>query len=818
MMRDSVTPSARIRATVPTAIAWTLTLAVGAGAQGIGGPRAGGGPGRVAAPPSQARVGAPAPRTLPGVVGDKTVAEIRIVGNRIYPTDRILSKLSLAPGRPYTQSQLMDNVRTLYRTHWFYHVDPKEQDVQGGTVVTFEVLEQPIVQQVRFLGNTVYDEADLLEMTGLRPGKSMDPALNTMMARLVQDKYREGGYPFATVELAEGGKAGDLRVVMRIDEGPKTKVLGVAFEGNEFVGDRRLGTQIQTGAALLRTIGGAYDAETIDQDVAALTNYYRTYGFLDVRVEKSLDWKPDRSGVYVTFRIAEGQRFTVRSVRYEGSEAVARDRFESDLKLAQHEPFNQDDLKHDVQKIQDAYGGAGYIFTQVQPDVRYAEQPGVVDVVYQVGADTPRRVGDVRVVGNEITKGNVIREFLNREGVAPGEVADTTSIRRAQARLVESRLFNVDPSQGAFPTVRFDPNGDPNSEFQDVLVDVQEGQTGSLLLGLGVNSNSGLGGSLVLNERNFDLFRVPTSFEDLLSGRAFRGAGQELRLEAVPGTQVHRYSATLSDPTLLGTAYRGSANGYYFRRRYQPYDEERLGGRFTVGRRFTRTLSGAVTARVENIEISDIDPLAPPDLVDVLGDNFLTSLRVAAIYDARDSNLNPTEGHRVEAGYEQAFGDFDYPRFTVEGSKFWTVFQRNDGSGKHILRTRAEFGYSGSDTPIFERFYAGGFNSIRGFQFRGVGPVQNNIEVGGDFQLITSAEYYLPLDAQDNLGMVFFVDGGTVESDFEVNDYRVAAGFGFRVKVPQMGPVPLAFDFGFPVNDIDTDDRQVFGFYLGLFR
>src|SRR5207302_163577 len=97
--------------------------------------------------------------------------------------------------------------------------------------------------------------------------------------------------------------------------------------------------------------------------------------------------------------------------------------------------------------------------------------------------------------------------------------------------------------KGGRPTVQvLEPESD--SPFKDVLVNIQEMPTGSLIFGVGVNSDAGLTGTVALNERNFDITRFPTSFDDLLSGHAFRGAGQEFRIEAMPGTQVQRYTAT----------------------------------------------------------------------------------------------------------------------------------------------------------------------------------------------------------------------------------------------------------------------------------
>ena len=189
---------------------------------------------------------------------------------------------------------------------------------------------------------------------------------------------------------------------------------------------------------------------------------------------------------------------------------------------------------------------------------------------------------------------------------------------------------------------------------------------------------------------------------------------------------------------------------------------------------------------------------------------------VNVAFDTRNSFLRPTEGGLLSFSYEQVFGDYNFPIFHVEASRFFTTYQRPDGSGKHVLALRSEFNWEGSDAPVFERFFAGGFRSMRGFEFRGVGPFVNGFNVGGNFMFLNSLEYQIPIRANDNLYMVGFVDSGTVERDISLRDYRVTAGFGLRIIVPALGPVPIALDFGFPIVKAAGDRDQVFSFWLGF--
>ncbi len=147
-----------------------------------------------------------------------------------------------------------------------------------------------------------------------------------------------------------------------------------------------------------------------------------------------------------------------------------------------------------------------------------------------------------------------------------------------------------------------------------------------------------------------------------------------------------------------------------------------------------------------------------------------------------------------------------------------TVTQRTDGSGKQVLAAHTQAAWAGSNTPVFERFYAGGFQTIRGFEFRGVGPFVNGQAVGGDFMFLNSLEYSVPIRANDQLYAVAFVDSGTVESNVSIQNYRVSAGVGLRIVVPMLGPVPIALDFGVPIVRGPGDHTQIFSFWVGLFR
>jgi outer membrane protein insertion porin family len=359
--------------------------------------------------------------------------------------------------------------------------------------------------------------------------------------------------------------------------------------------------------------------------------------------------------------------------------------------------------------------------------------------------------------------------------------------------------------------------------YADMVAQVSETHTGQFMFGVGVNSDAGLTGQITIQERNFDVFRPPTSWQDFADGTAWRGGGQGFRAEALPGTQVQRYMVSLSEPYLFNTDISFNISGFFFDRLYFDWDEQRYGGRIGFGYRLSPDLSVSTSLRAESVDIRNPRVTGVvPELDDAVGKHDLFSAKFTISQDKRDRYFSPTQGHLIEMSFEQVFGDYDYSRAEIDLRKYFLVRERPDGSGRHTISLVARAGFSGADTPIFENFFAGGYSTIRGFNFRGASPkdVPTGVILGGRFRFLASAEYMFPITADDMLRMVGFCDFGTVEDEVVMRseNFRIAPGFGFRIFVPAMGPAPIALDFAFPVSKSPFDDTQVFSFFVGLGR
>jgi outer membrane protein insertion porin family len=750
------------------------------------------------------------------------VGDVLVQGNRLIPTQQIMAQIKTRPGLPYSPETVQEDVRTLVASRQFANVKADYRpEPDGKLTVIFTVQDQAnLVQHIvyngaKHLGRT---DEDINKITGLHLGMPLDPVTNKAACLAIIKKLNDDGRPFAACELVRGDQPSDVDVIFNIGEGPKVKINAIDFEGNTWESGAVLGSHINSSHAVLG-IGfflGSLNEAMIENDIAKLEEYYKQFGYLDVHVSRELHWNEDGQTATLVFHVQEGLRYQIKERPHvSGSTSVPVEQLEQDVHVKPNQFYNQNDIDKDLAHIKDYIGATGHeVRTQAVP-LFDKSTPGVCTVQYEVLERPPAKVGQVFVVGNVRTRQNVV---LRQVPFYPGQVISYPDLNVAKRDLERLGIFKP----GSVDVTAEDDPNNPDSEYKNIFVKVEEDNTGSLLFGVGVNSDAGLTGSIVLNERNFDITRLPTSIDDLLSGDAFRGAGQEFRLEAVPGTTVQRYTASWREPFLFDTQFSLGVSAYYYQRQNNEDTESRLGTRWTIGEKLNKYWTASVSTRIENIGISGLEEGDPLDYTSVQGNNFLFGVGGHLTYDDRDSVLRATEGSLLDLSAEECTGSFTFPLLNVDYNKYFTVWQRPDGTGRQVLALHSAVGWAGDDTPVYERFFGGGFRSMRGFEFRGVGPavVTNGVtyETGGDFMMLNSLEYQVPLVAKDAIYAVGFIDSGTVEQRVQITDYRVSAGFGLRIVVPMLGQVPIALDFGFPIVKAPQDQTQVFSFWLGFFR
>ena len=605
-------------------------------------------------------------------------------------------------------------------------------------------------------------------------------------------------------------------MVFNIVEGPHVRVRKIAVAGNKSFTEDKLVGQIKTGSWFLFINPGRFDPEVIEDDVAALRQYYTNKGYFDVRVDRKLTWLPDQTEVMITFVVDEGVRYVVDRVTFKNNHAVSEQKLREGLKLVEGRAYDGDLVKRDIRAMVKAYSPFGFIYLPQSQNADYLnietrtfvrEHPGKIEVVYEINEGRPFRVGRILIKGNQKVQQKV---FLREMRVVPGQLYNSAELQDAADRLRNTQLVSG---------VNITPIGDdPN--VRDVLVEVKEGQTAFFTIGAGITSNAGLLGNISYEQKNFDISNVPNSWGELFSTRAFTGAGQYFRIQLEPGTEQSRASVTFNEPYIFDQPYSLGTNLYYSTRTREHYDEVREGGRISLGHRFTNDLTGRVSFRGEIIEIGHIDnkPLRAPEILGNTGHHNLTSVGLDFRYDNVDNFLLPSRGTSLGLAWEHVGamgGDYNFDKFTVDAAYHQTIHE-DLLDRRTILTYRGSVGYITPAAPFFERLYGGGQGNVRGFRYRGISP-RGGLEqdpVGGNFSLAGTIELNFPV-AGEMLRGVVFADGGTVQSDVSIGTFRASVGAGVRVTLPFLGQVPIALDLAVPVIKNRTDNLQLISFSLG---
>jgi len=758
---------------------------------------------------------------------DRPISEVRIEGLRTVSLQLVQNNVRATVGDPYDPELVKADVAVLRRLGKFRVVTGEVELKQDGSVaVIYSVTEEAIIAEVQVVGNKSISDQELLGLLQIVRGVPRDDFLIQQAARSIENRYRERGNYLAAVSVDESELEENQILIFRIIEGPRVRIQEIRFAGNDAFNEEQLWGQIRTRTALLFFRRGALEPEILADDVAAISKFYRDRGYIDVRVDRQIDLSPDNTEAIVTFVIAEGPQYTlrrVRAVRADGSplQVFAPEQIGAMMEIRPGDVYSQDKLRKSIAVIEEAYGLMGYL---PPPDARSmidtfefrTANLAQVDLELEIHEGMLAKVGLVEIAGNSLTRDRIIRREIR---LSPGRPFDQTEIEKSAQRLRSTRLF----SDVRITVQEPDPD---EPDYRDVLVEVKERNTGSVNFGLAVGSDAGLFGEISLQQSNFDIFDYPESFEELVTGRAFRGAGQTFNMTFRPGTEIFQYVVGFAEPHLWDSPYSLRVSANLFRRVYSSHDEERASLGFGVGRQLGDIWRLSLNGRVEQVELTDIDPTAPTAIFADAGPNILTSVGVTLVRSTIGTIVRPGKGSRLELSVDQVGamgGDFTYTSLSGEYTVFLTVFEDFLGR-KSILKlnTRAQYIISGSNAPTYEQFYLGG-RTFRGFDFRTVSPkgiradngMPSNDPIGGEWLFFAGAQYEHPIFQESMTGVVF-IDSGTVSDDVGFSDYRVAVGMGVRLYIPQLSQAPLAFDFAFPLVKLDSDESRLFSFSIEL--
>lgn len=382
------------------------------------------------------------------------VVEVRIVGNQTVKMERILPHIRTRAGRDFVQELVEQDVRRLNQTGYFVDIRVAYQHLPAGRVVIFEVVERPMLHYVKYIGNRKIKRKLLEEETHIKEGDPLDPYRAEEARRALELFYQDHGFGIARVTIAEGNKPGDRGLVFVINEGPKQKILKTTFVGNTIASDARLETQLKAKHGFLWIFGGEYDRRLIEEDRNLLTAYYRGLGFFRATIgTPEITFGDSREWVSVNWVISEGPRYTIRSISINGNTKINTEKLAADLKLLTGKYFNQRELERDIASIEEEYGSIGYIFADIRAEPCFMEEPGQLDLVYEVTEGDQYRVGRITPQITGEYPHTKITTILNRISLQPGDIVDIRELRASKRRLKASGLFEVNPQQGTVPDI-----------------------------------------------------------------------------------------------------------------------------------------------------------------------------------------------------------------------------------------------------------------------------------------------------------------------------------------------------------------------------
>lgn len=812
----------------------------------------------------------------PGSAEQITKIQVQHVGPPAVSDEFVLSNIRTKVGDIYLPAAINDDVRSLYTTGFFYTVRVGSSNTPAGLVLTFTVQGNPRLKQIRFQGNSRFSDAKLRKRISSKEGEPLNERKIFTDSQEITKMYQKAGHPRTEVKPVESidENAGQGTVTFEITESPKVKIVDVVFVGAHAFSQGKLRRQIKTRRHWMfswLTGHGFLKDEDLEEDRQKLLEFYQDHGYIDFDLKDVKFDNPTPREMIIRFIVYEGTQYRVGSITFTGNKLFSTNDIAHGIehlkaaggytgKLGPHglamdvgDVFTPKGFNTNVDQIEDFYGSRGYVDVNrsthnlIVQHIPNTER-GTMDLDFQIDEGQKSYIEKIEIKGNTKTKDKVIRREL---AVSPGEIFDMYRVKVSKTRLEGLNYFDKVDAQPEPADIAYHKN---------LVVQVEEKNTGNLSLGAGFSSVESLVGFVEITQGNFDLFNPPT----------FTGAGQKFRIRAAIGLLQQDYMVSFIEPWFLGKRLQLGVDLYYRNLNFQSlnneYEEIRAGGKVSLTRTlWGESLIGGINYTLEDVGIllnpgfhaeevrprpdpggpfggstgpGGSQPGGPPRIIpqnvpnailDETGYHILSSVGGSLAYDTRGAGLLPHSGQRTTMAADfvggPLGGDKEYYKLDLTSDWFFPGLAKG-----HVLELIGSAGVAESldsgDVPFYDRFYLGGLYSLRGFNYRGVSPRQPGINpaepIGGDTSWSATAEYSIPIIEQPHgvgVRIAFFYDIGNVLSDpynFSIKNYDDDYGFGLRLLLP-IGPLRL--DYGIPIHhDQYNSPSGKFQFGVGYTR
>ncbi len=756
------------------------------------------------------------------VVASQKIQAIEVIGQKKIEKEAILARLKSKVDEPYVESNVAEDIRTLFKMGFFVQIEVSKDEKNNSVVLEYKVSEKPTVSEIIFEGNDEFKSEEILEQIPIKQYEILNYDKIKDALLKIEKQYEDKGYYLIKVEptVSEVSAEDNVTLKFTITENDKVKVKKITFNGNEKLTDNFLKEQLFTQEAGFfsgMSSSGSFKQEAFERDLQMLKFKYWNKGYLQVKIERPLvTVTADKKSIYITYYIEEGDQYSVGEIDFAGDLIFDKSELLAAVKIKDEKIFSVETMQKDILDLQAKYGDLGYAFANVIPRYGFEEKEKRVNLVFEFEKGNKVYFGPINVVNNTKTRDKVVRRELR---IREGELYNETRKRLSQEGV--QRL-------GFFEEVSFKQIPSPEDpDIYKIDIVIKERNTGQLQLTAGYGNIQGLsiGGSIQQNN--------------------FRGLGQTLgaRIDATKNRQD--YSLSLTEPYFYDTKWSAGFTLYYTENKERINYDNRVSG---ASLRFGHPVWGDdVRAYIRySLDKSDLfeNAFTDPLLFPLDTARGVTSALTGTLeYDSRNDRFNPSRGILADISYEYAGvgGDLKFGLLTTQAryykNIFWDVVWRNNILFSDIQSIDDE------DIPFTRRFQMGGPYTVRGFGSGTVGRrifsqyrynqigtndgnpfyspslseaervKRSNLIFGGSKQLLFQTELQYPLIKEAGLNGVFFYDMGQNEDEIVNTQFVSDFGIGFR----WMSPLGLLrFEWGWPLMKDDVDrDAVNFEFSIG---
>ena len=704
--------------------------------------------------------------------------------------------IRLRRGSIYTRELLDGDIRALYKTGNFADVQARTDypDRQHVDVTFFLKLKERIAK-VEIRGNKKFSTGDLGKLITIPEGGLLNSAELRKSAAALRKFYHDRGYRDATVTPLFIPRGNDTVVVFQIEEKLRLKVGKVRFEGAKLFSAFELKHSIANAFSFFNYLPfindylnfGLFDRHELAADRARLREKYHNKGYLDFRI-LSVGQTPDPKDpeyVDLLFKVEEGKPYTVGTVTLAGNTIFKNEVLQRYITLKEKKPFSLAQETASVNALTRLYETIGHAEVRCTA-LRIADpEKHTVDVRFEIVEGKKFMVRDVLISGNTATRDKVIRRELV---IQPGDPVDRNRVEISRRRLL---------GMGYFTKVEADTVNAEGTDEKVVRFKVEEkSRRYNFRLAAGVSDVNSFFGMLEASIDNFDIAN-PKGW--------FYGGGQRLRVQGILGVDNGGFNIDFVEPWFMDQPIRLETSAYMNTTEFDNWDEWRVGARLSFQRKiFDDFTTVALGYKYDVVRVHEVSSKVKPYVKahDLDGVSLVSQPSFMIGRDTRDSLLDPTQGYNINffsSITPEALGSSaTYYRLELKGSYYKSFFDKF-----LIASVGAKYGtvstFGGSDeVPLFERYYLGGGNSIRGFDYRSVGPTYGRENIGGLSMLLLTAEISHAIWGPIR-GAIFCDAGGAWEHAYEIDfsKFNIGAGYGFRVKVPYLN-VPIRLDIAYP--------------------